>query len=109
MKIRLLAVLIGTFLLTLLVNLRPPAEASNQLAMAKIAPLVIERAKDNQPAEFLVVFGEQADLSGADQLATKEEKAAQRHVAACDVVAVTHSYSGRDNVLAAGGAGNVCG
>ncbi|HKQ04893.1 MAG TPA: S8 family serine peptidase [Blastocatellia bacterium] len=76
MKIRLLAVLIGTLLLTLLVNLRPPAEASNQLAMAKIAPLVIERAKDNQPAEFLVVFGEQADLSGADQLATKEEKGA---------------------------------
>src|SRR2546423_3501571 len=76
MKIRLLAVLIAVVLSTLLVNTRPPAEAADQLAMAKIAPLVIARTKDHQPAEFLVVFGEQADLSGADQLATKEEKGA---------------------------------
>ncbi|HJQ24781.1 MAG TPA: S8 family serine peptidase [Blastocatellia bacterium] len=76
MKIRLLAVLIAFILSTLLVNTRPPAQAADQIAMAKIAPLVLERTKNNQPAEFLVVFGEQADLSGADQLATKEEKGA---------------------------------
>jgi serine protease AprX len=76
MKIRLLAVLIAVVLSTLLLSTRPPAEAADQLAMAKIAPLVIERTKDHQAAEFLVVFGEQADLSGAGPLATKEEKAA---------------------------------
>ena len=76
MRIRLLAVLIGSAMLVLLVNAPPPAQARDQHALAKIAPWVIERTKDRQPAEFLVVFNDQADLSGAAQLATKEEKGA---------------------------------
>ena len=74
MKTRSLAVLIGCALSILLVNLQPPAQAQDQNAFAKLAPWVVEHTKDNQAAEFLVVFGEQADLSGAAQLATKEEK-----------------------------------
>jgi serine protease AprX len=73
-KIRLLAVLFGCILSTVAGNLQPPAHAQNQTALAKLSPWVIEHTKDNQSAEYLVVLGEQADLSGADQLATKEEK-----------------------------------
>ena len=40
----------------------------------KIAPWVLERTANGQEAEFLVVLGEQADLSGADALKTKAEK-----------------------------------
>jgi serine protease AprX len=73
-KIRSLAVLMGCTLSILLLNVQPPAQAQDQNAFAKLAPWVVEHTKDNQAAEFLVVFGEQADLSGAAQLATKEEK-----------------------------------
>jgi serine protease AprX len=76
MKIRLLAALFGCILSTVLVNVHSPALAQNQTALAKLSPWVIEHTKDNQPAEFLVVLTDQADLSGADQLATKEEKGA---------------------------------
>jgi len=75
-KIRFLAALFACILSALLFNVQPPAHAQNQNAMAKLSPWVIEHTKDNLPAEFLVVLGEQADLSGADQLATKEEKGA---------------------------------
>jgi subtilisin family serine protease len=69
-------VLFSCILSTLLINVHSPAQAQNQNALAKLAPWVIDHTKDNQPAEFLVVFADQADLSGADQLATKEEKGA---------------------------------
>jgi len=42
--------------------------------MAKLAPWVIEKTAAGMPTEFLVVLDEQADLSGAAELATKEEK-----------------------------------
>ncbi|MFZ4795074.1 MAG: S8 family serine peptidase [Blastocatellia bacterium] len=42
--------------------------------MRKVAPWVLERTADGQRAEFLVVLGEQADLSRAEYLPTREEK-----------------------------------
>ena len=41
---------------------------------SKIAPWVIERTANGQNAEFFVVLADQADLSGAMNLATKTEK-----------------------------------
>ena len=41
---------------------------------SKIAPWVIERTTNGQKAEFFVVLADQADLSGAINLATKTEK-----------------------------------
>ena len=41
---------------------------------SKIAPWVIERTANGQNAEFFVVLADQADLSGAINLATKAEK-----------------------------------
>ena len=40
----------------------------------KIAPWVIEHTANGQNAEFFVVLADQADLSGAINLATKAEK-----------------------------------
>ncbi|MFL6215134.1 MAG: S8 family serine peptidase [Blastocatellia bacterium] len=74
MKARLFAVLVGLALLTLLMNLYPPAEAQSKIAYAKLSPWVIEHTQGGQTAEFLVVLNEQADLSGAEPLETKEEK-----------------------------------
>jgi subtilisin family serine protease len=42
--------------------------------MSKIAPWVLERTANGQEAEFLVVLDQQADLSGAEALTTKQEK-----------------------------------
>src|SRR5215475_11217757 len=42
---------------------------------AKIAPWVTEHTANGQQAEFFVVLADQADLSGADALQTKNEKA----------------------------------
>jgi len=41
----------------------------------KIAPWVMEHTANGQQAEFFVVLAEQADLSGANSLPTKAEKA----------------------------------
>ena len=41
---------------------------------SKIAPWVLERTANGQKAEFFVVLADQADLSGAMNLATKTEK-----------------------------------
>jgi subtilisin family serine protease len=41
----------------------------------KIAPWVMEHTANGQQAEFFVVLADQADLSGADNLQTKAEKA----------------------------------
>lgn len=43
-------------------------------ATNKIAPWVLEKTADGNVAEFLVVLAEQADLSGAKALSTKNEK-----------------------------------
>ena len=44
-------------------------------AANKIAPWVMEHTANGQQAEFFVVLADQADLSGADTLQTKNEKA----------------------------------
>jgi serine protease AprX len=49
-------------------------DAPRAQAEAKIAPGVWARLQAGETAEFLVVFAEQADLSGAAALPTKEEK-----------------------------------
>ena len=41
---------------------------------SKIAPWVLEKTANGEAAEFLVVLDQQADLSGADALKTKQEK-----------------------------------
>jgi subtilisin family serine protease len=74
MKIRLVAVLVFVLASLLSINFKLPVEAQSQGVMAKIAPWVIERTTNNQDAEFLVVLADQADLSGAEALTTKEEK-----------------------------------
>src|SRR5437588_1349993 len=43
-------------------------------AMSKIAPWVLQHTADGKQAEFLIVLADQADLSGAEALATKQEK-----------------------------------
>src|SRR5438309_7106681 len=43
-------------------------------AMSKIAPWVLQHTADGKQAEFLVVLSDQADLSGAAALPTKNEK-----------------------------------
>src|SRR5438445_8538747 len=48
-------------------------------AMSKIAPWVLQHTADGKQAEFLVVRSDQADLSGAEALATKQEKGRYVH------------------------------
>ena len=74
MKIRLAAVLAFVLASLLSINFKPPALAQSQEAAGKIAPWVLDRTAGNQEAEFLVVLADQADLSGAAALQTKEEK-----------------------------------
>ncbi|HWP41776.1 MAG TPA: S8 family serine peptidase [Blastocatellia bacterium] len=45
-----------------------------QVALSKIAPWVLERTAGGQQAEYLVVLREQADLSGAQALKSRQEK-----------------------------------
>src|SRR5947208_14783061 len=49
----------------------PPEQAT---IATKIAPWVMEHTANDQQAEFFVVLAEQADLSGAAALPTKNEK-----------------------------------
>jgi subtilisin family serine protease len=56
-------------------NTRGYTESQDQsLAMTKIAPWVLEHTAAGTQAEFLVVLSDQADLSGAWRLKTKQEK-----------------------------------
>src|SRR6202795_4185844 len=51
------------------------SHAPNQsAALSKIAPWVLQHTEGGEPAEFLVVLSEQANLSGAEALTTKQEK-----------------------------------
>jgi subtilisin family serine protease len=75
MRIRVLAVV---FFVTLTVA--SVRSNSNQIpavptsVLAKIDPWVLEETAAKGQAEFLVLLADQADLSGADRLSTKEEK-----------------------------------
>lgn len=65
----------GGVLLTVLGFAASPSKGVNRtVAMSKIAPWVLQQTEDGSAAEFLVVLGEQADLSGAKSLKTKAEK-----------------------------------
>jgi serine protease AprX len=56
-------------------NQQGAAVSSPPSAATKIAPWVMEHTANGQQAEFLVVLADQADLSGAANLQTKNEKA----------------------------------
>jgi len=63
-------------LLTLaVIALVVPLDASDPRALGKIEPKVANDAANLGSTEALVILNEQADLSGADQFATKAEKA----------------------------------
>ncbi|HEY3135809.1 MAG TPA: S8 family serine peptidase [Blastocatellia bacterium] len=49
---------------------------SSDKDLGKVAAWVLDHTRAGQQTEFLVVLGEQADLSGADALTNKDEKAA---------------------------------
>ncbi|MEK7833604.1 MAG: S8 family serine peptidase [Acidobacteriota bacterium] len=77
--IALLLLLTATGLLAggLIARAKSPNEAASelqQLALKKLSPWVMAKTADGQEAEFLVMLAEQADLSAADNLQTKEEK-----------------------------------
>jgi subtilisin family serine protease len=74
MKIRLLVTLIFILTSLALVNYKSSILAQSPDVLTKIAPWVLEHTADNKEAEFLVVLRDQADLSGAAALQTKEEK-----------------------------------
>lgn len=49
-------------------------ENTQQKALKKLAPWVLSQTVNGEDAEFLVLLADQADLSAAEQLQTKEEK-----------------------------------
>ena len=73
------SLLVAAAATALLALLPPRALSSSRVvnsnpATAKIAPWVLEKTADGSDQEFLVVLQDQADLSGAAALASKEEK-----------------------------------
>ena len=75
MKIRLLTLLV--FVLAMIGSVESQdirLGKGQQAAQSKIAPWVIDNTANGSVAEFLVVLADQADLSGAAALRTKEEK-----------------------------------
>src|SRR5438552_7203649 len=55
-------------------NQQGAAVSSPPSAATKIAPWVMEHTANGQQAEFFVVLADQADLSGAESLPSKDEK-----------------------------------
>src|SRR6266404_8278632 len=53
---------------------QPRAPQDRNLALSKIAPWVLQHTGGGNQAEFLVVLRDQADLRGAQALATKQQK-----------------------------------
>ncbi len=49
-------------------------QSAQSVALSKLAPWVVEHTQNGKQAEFLVILSEQADLSGAALLRTKNEK-----------------------------------
>jgi subtilisin family serine protease len=75
MKIRLLVILclIGGAIASARSDDRQ-TQSTQSVALTKLAPWVLERTQNGKQAEFLVVLADQADLSGAALLRTKNEK-----------------------------------
>ncbi len=71
-KISLLVVLLVS--LVLLVGSTLPTQSASSVWTQKVDPWVLETAVANPSTEFLVTLTEQADLSGAAALSTKEAK-----------------------------------
>src|SRR5262245_59914893 len=70
-------VLVGGLAVSAKSKKRPSRTLSQELqqkALRKLSPWVIEKTANGEEAEFLLVLEDQADLSGADSLETKEEK-----------------------------------
>jgi len=75
MKLRILAILL--FVVSIFASAHSSAagpQQSNRFASTKIAPWVLEHTANGEAAEFLVILADQADISGAENLQTKEEK-----------------------------------
>lgn len=75
MKIRLLVILclIGGTIASAHSDSRQ-TQSAESVALAKLAPWVLEHTQNGKQAEFLVVLADQADLSDAALLKTKNEK-----------------------------------
>jgi serine protease AprX len=65
---------VGTLLAVLSFAAAPSRIPNQNVALGKIAPWVFEKTANGKQAEFLVVLTDQADLSGAKALKTKQEK-----------------------------------
>ena len=70
----LLFVAAGIAVLGAIVSSRATGQEGPDATANKIAPWVIEHTANDQQAEFIVVLADQADLSPAAALATKNEK-----------------------------------
>src|SRR6185369_6781971 len=71
------AVLTGGLIANAKSKKRPSRKLSQDLqqqALKKVSPWLTEKMTNGEETEFLVVLNDQADLSGADALETKEEK-----------------------------------
>ena len=58
---------------------QPGAPQDRKVALSKVAPWVLQHTADGKQAEFLVVLSDQANLSGAEALTTKQEKGRYVH------------------------------
>jgi len=61
------------FFLFFIIPLLPYAQFDNNWEQ-KVDPNVLKKGKSDKNTEFIIVMKEQADLSGANSLKTKEEK-----------------------------------
>src|SRR6266513_2475093 len=64
------ALIVGLYAITL----PSPAGQASASAMSKIAPWVVNHTAGGAQAEYLVVLADQANLSGAAALSTKQQR-----------------------------------
>lgn len=69
-----LAVLVVAAGLWSMAGVLPASRAAEPQGTAKVAPWVTQHTAAGQPAEFLVVMAKQADLSGAANLTSRQDK-----------------------------------
>lgn len=75
MKLRVLTILILVALMFASAHSSASGlQQAERITSAKIAPWVVEHTADGKDAEYLVILTDQADLSAAEKLPTKEEK-----------------------------------
>ena len=71
-----LLVVLSISIISVVLLVQVPASASAMQWQEKVDPRVLQRARDNGETEFILFLREQADVSGAATLTTKEEKGA---------------------------------